>query len=203
MSKITIEQWLHKPDNYDVGRQLYAQFGDNEVMNCAFGMANNKYLHNLLIEELTKVAGRSKKQIQVEEPVVIQAARKRWLALYKECAHIHASLRHLLHDEERKAAALTILNNMDDVEHLWSIIDNWEATGALPIETSEKPRDFQGWEAVDLMKEKLLIASYISNQKKKIQKGAKSATKMQEWANKLAIKENEYELIKKILNHGE
>lgn len=197
MSKL--EQWLKNPVDVAQGLNLYSELGNNAVLFYALQIDPNTILVKRMLDELQAVLQADNGE--QTEPEVVKLAREQWRAKYKQCSHLHAQLRQLPTDANRLSHALQILQLMDEVEQLWDVVDNWEATGQLPevAQPDEPVRSFEGWDAVQLLKEKLLIASYISNQKKKISKGAKNWEQMLDWQQKLANKEQEYQNIKQLL----
>ncbi|MCB0798457.1 MAG: hypothetical protein KDB85_12640 [Chitinophagales bacterium] len=193
-----LDKWLQNPADVIAGINLYAEHGTDPILFYALQIDPNELLVQRMVTDLTSVlqAGNGKRT----EPEAVKQAREQWRAKYKRCSHLHAQLRHLATDGERLQHAMEILSTMDEVEQLWDLIDTWEATGQLPkpAKSPEAVRTFEGWDQARLIKEKLLVASYISNQKKKISTGAKSAKQLQEWQAKLEHKLAEYETLKKL-----
>jgi hypothetical protein len=128
-----------------------------------------------------------------EVPKEIEALEKEWRKYYKEASFLHQTLAYMPTDEERRLAALTILDNMDKAQEIWDKLDFYKEHGYLPKEIEAKV-SFQS-SLSSLFKRRNTLRTYISKFKGKADK----VEKLKDWQSELLeiqqiIEEKESEL---------
>ena len=88
--------------------------------------------------------------------------------LFKKTWILHFTLSDKQSDEERKGIAKTIIQNMDEVNRLWSRIDYYLKHGTIPVDEiqskkDEGPLDLLGW-----AQKQLNLRTYVSRAKTKL-----------------------------------
>ncbi len=146
-----IEQWLNNQEDYNAGVALYNKYGNSPSLKRVLTInGNTKRNRETLVYELGKIKGNIKPERninQVKQYVTktvmvtatsidknseeIKSIIETKNRLFKQYVAYYHQLEHL-NDEERKKAALQILDIMDEVQRLWSIIDYFNQHGNLP-----------------------------------------------------------------------
>lgn len=197
---MTINEWLRSERDYETGRMLYEQFGDNANLKKAFKRGPNVYNVGKLADKLAELAAKEgsqdvyvysleriapdgnkvapgaivKETEYVERSIEISIPKnlsilidleKEWKGYHKEGSALHQALAYMDNDEERREAALKILDNIERRNKILAKLDYAkEHNGELPPEeVIAVPADLT---PVDLKQKILNLRSRISKAKK-------------------------------------
>ena len=144
---VEISTWLKSNRNYLAGIALYEQYGNNNVLKDLFRQKQNPWLVNKLSRELQSILDtaeairpavrevvKEKEAVQLpktESEIIIKGLQKKKGELFREASSLHAHLHHMNQTEAAKAAPV-ILANFAEINRIWQILDNFDATGTLP-----------------------------------------------------------------------
>jgi hypothetical protein len=151
MSRDAIVEWLRGDRNYDRGRQLYEELGDDVFLKRLFAMGSTVFNREKLEATLRKMVhgtgdgaagpkevmpGKVKYQEPTNKefeqlPEDVRKLKKEGDLLFKEMSHLHSRLMDMK-DEERGAAALRILALAKELRSIWSKLDHYAEHGKLP-----------------------------------------------------------------------
>lgn len=104
-----------------------------------------------------------KKEQSPQEPADLSAIHRKKTAAYSEMNRLHAQLQLLPSDEERRMAALRILELDEQIQQYWGHIHYYEQHGELPKRKLLRGEpDFEHDSAAELIKKRNNARAYVS-----------------------------------------
>lgn len=184
--------------SYHHGVSLYKQYGDDSLILAIITTGSGSYHFSKLKQGLQSVNDQpsiTPKKLEYvapaqersasedpEEPVYvgrkkvnldnapkeIRDIRNNKNLKFAEARHLHAKLRFMDSQQHRCDAALTILNNMDEVNSSWCAMDEWEKTGKITqVEREEVQAAVAELSIPELYQERTNLPSRISHARKR------------------------------------
>lgn len=191
MAIASITQWLNEPKkNYQVGKLLYEQYGDNKVVLSLINSGNSSYHQQQLIAALQKVnlkVDLQPKKIVIPDlitenqerskpstnytsaPEQILNIREEKSLNFAKARKLFESIRVMDSQEHRLEAGLEILDLMEKVNEAWAIIDQWNDSGKIAeMKQKEEEKAIEEMNIHELIREKAKLMPNISKDKKRI-----------------------------------
>lgn len=199
MANARIESWLgSKTKDYESGLQLYAEFGNDEVILHLLQSGKNSFTHSQLIESLRELAKGDDPLPEVEEkewalseeeyaslPDAGKSSQKEWRAWYAEMKYLQARLDDPGKDDEyRLQLALKIVALDEQVRESWRKIAYWRKYGAWPGKPAVN-YDAENMNASDLIRRRNTVRTYIS----KFGEDTQKQEKVKAWEAELLLLE--------------
>jgi hypothetical protein len=175
MSKIQIESWLSRDDDYQEGLSLYLRFGNNDFLKNLFAKGETVFNRSKLRKELTQIGEEIAEDNQEKKtdrsftdqeyarlPDEGKALQKQWKIWYSEMNALRHQLPNPMTETARHEMALRILKLDDNVREAWRKLDFWRSYGELPSQQPELIDYLKSLPVIDLVKRKNNLSTYLS-----------------------------------------
>lgn len=207
-----LNRFLDGPRNSKHAIAWYNQFGDNDSLKLlAKQFPESAFVRTQLIQAIVelkeKAAAISQKPKKVEKAanidipqkdagVILNQLDKRKGALFREASVLHSHLHHMNYAELQQAVPV-IVQNMAEVDRIWIIKNNYEKTGQLPKELTNR------YSLKDYVNRLKSLPTYISKLKKEIESIDENDVQLQKKEKRLAEFEAEKDRLEMILNNSD
>jgi hypothetical protein len=195
---MTLTDWIRYPNDIKAGRELFRQHVKKAALYKVLAMRDSVTIRCRMIAELKAVAGELAMQEvkQLERklenteslPPELKPLEIRKSELWRESQALKVQLNFSDSKAERCQLAHTILNNFDEINEIWAVINNWHKTKTLPAAPKD-PEVITETDPVKLIKMRNNLRSNISKAKVR-----------PDWIEKLRIWEKQLVAVDKLLN---